>query len=301
MESLKEKKLNLNDPHITRLIDLAIEEDIGKGDITSNAIIRSNETKEAVFIVKQDGIIAGLDVAKMVFIKFDERIEFVKLKKDGDQCIKGEKVASVKGNYKALLNAERTALNFLQRMSGIATKTNMFVKQLEGLSRKDDQRTPFGGSQKTKILDTRKTVPGHRILDKYAVKMGGGVNHRMGLYDMVMIKDNHIILSGGIKNAVSEIRKKMTEQIKIEVETSSLKEVEEALAANVDIIMLDNMNIEEMKKAVELCKGKVLTEASGNISIKNLRDVAETGVDYISVGELTHSVEALDISMKIID
>ncbi len=287
MEFLREIKLELNDPHIIKLIDLAIEEDIGKGDITSNAIVPSDEIKEAVFITKQDGIIAGLDIAKMVMMKFDNKIEWRNFKKDGEQCFKGEKIALVKGNYKALLSAERAALNFLQRMSGIATKASKFVQQLEGL--------------KTKILDTRKTVPGHRILDKYAVKMGGGVNHRMGLFDMVMIKDNHIKLAGGIRNAVSAIKKNIKEKIKIEVETSSLKEVEEAITSGVDIIMLDNMKVEEMWEAVKLCKGKVLTEASGNISINTVREVAETGVDYISIGELTHSVEALDISMKIID
>jgi len=286
-ELLREKKLELNDSHINKLIELAIEEDIGKGDITSYAIVPSNKIKEAAFIAKQDGIIAGLDIAKMVMMKFDNKTEWKNFKKDGGQCFKGEKIALVKGNHKALLSGERTALNFLQRMSGIATKTSKFVQRLEGL--------------KTKILDTRKTVPGHRILDKYAVKIGGGVNHRIGLFDMVMIKDNHIKLAGGIMNAVSAIKKNIKEKIKIEVETSSLKEVEEALAADIDIIMLDNMKVEEMRQAVKLCKGKVLTEASGNISINNVREVAETGVDYISIGELTHSVEALDISMKIID
>ncbi len=193
----------------------------------------------------------------------------------------------VKGKYRALLSSERTALNFLQRMSGIATKTDKFVKQLEG--------------QNTKILDTRKTVPGHRVLDKYAVRIGGGINHRAGLYDMVLIKDNHIKLAGGIKSAVIMVRKNIHNSMKVEVETSTISEVKEALEAGVDIIMFDNMNVDEMKEAAIICKGKVLTEASGNVSIQNVRKIAETGVDYISVGELTHSVEALDISMKIID
>lgn len=278
--------MDLNDKKIIRLIDLAIEEDIGKGDITSNAIIASDVIKEAVFIAKQDGIIAGLEVAKLVFTRIDDKILWKNLKQDGEQCIKGEKIALVKGNYKAILGAERLALNFLQRMSGIATKTGIFVKAVEGMN--------------TKILDTRKTVPGHRILDKYSVKTGGGMNHRTGLYDMVMIKDNHIKLAGGITQAVASVKKNISGKLKIEVEATTLKEVEEALAAGVDIIMLDNMRTDEMKRAVKLCKGKALTEASGNISLTNLKEVAETGVDYISSGMLTHSVEALDISMKII-
>ena len=223
----------------------------------------------------------------MVVKKFDPDATWTLNKKDGDVCLKGDIVAVVKGKYRALLSSERTALNFLQRMSGIATKTDKFVKQLEGYN--------------TKILDTRKTVPGHRVLDKYAVRIGGGINHRAGLYDMVLIKDNHIKLAGGIKSAVIMVRKNIHNSMKVEVETSTISEVKEALEAGVDIIMFDNMNVDEMKEAAIICKGKVLTEASGNVSIQNVRKIAETGVDYISVGELTHSVEALDISMKIID
>jgi nicotinate-nucleotide pyrophosphorylase (carboxylating) len=276
-----------NDPNVLRLIDLAIDEDIKGGDITTNAITTTDKRKEAAFIAKQDGIIAGLEIAKMIIQRFDEKIKWTNLKKDGEGCLKSERIALVEGNYKALLSSERTALNFLQRMSGIATKTNKFIKKLEGLQ--------------TRILDTRKTVPGHRILDKYAVKMGGGTNHRMGLYDMVMIKDNHIKLAGGITNAISEIKKSLPDSIKIEVETTKLDEVKEALKFKIDFIMLDNMNIDEMREAVKLCRGKVFTEASGNISLDSIRDIAETGVDFISIGELTHSTEALDISMKIID
>jgi nicotinate-nucleotide pyrophosphorylase (carboxylating) len=279
--------MELNDPNVLKLIDIAIDEDIKNGDITTNSIISEDETRRAAFIVKQNGIVAGLDIAKFVIRKFDSKMKWNSIKNDGESCIKGEVIAKVEANYKSLLIAERTALNFLQRMSGIATKTNKFKKQLEGLH--------------TKILDTRKTAPGHRLLDKYAVKIGGGENHRIGLFDMVLIKDNHIKLAGSIAMAVSSLKRNLKGTFKIEVETSSLKEVEEALEAGVDIIMLDNMKVEDMKKAVELCKGKVLTEASGNISLKNIREVAETGVDFISVGELTHSVEALDISMKIID
>ena len=279
--------MNLNDLNILKLIDLAIEEDIKTGDVTTNLIISHNETREAAFIVKQKGIIAGLEVAKLVVKKFDPDATWTLNKKDGDVCLKGDIAAVVKGKYRALLSSERTALNFLQRMSGIATKTDRFVKQLEG--------------HNTKILDTRKTVPGHRVLDKYAVRIGGGINHRAGLYDMVLIKDNHIKLAGGIKSAVIMVRKNIHKSMKVEVETSTISEVKEALEAGVDIIMFDNMNLDEMKEAAIICKGKVLTEASGNVSIQNVRKIAETGVDYISVGELTHSVEALDISMKIID
>ena len=193
----------LNDPNILKLIDLAINEDLKNGDITTNSIITTDEKKTAAFIAKQEGIIAGLDIAKMVFEKFDKEIKWTNLKYDRDTCLKYEKIVLVEGNYKALLGAERTALNFLQRLSGIATKTNRFVKQIEGF--------------KTKILDTRKTIPGHRILDKYAVKMGGGKNHRMGLFDMVMIKDNHIKLAGSITSAVMTVKKNLPDSMKIEV------------------------------------------------------------------------------------
>lgn len=279
--------MNLSDPAIQQIINLAIEEDVKDGDITTNSIISNNDKREAAFIVKQNGTIAGLEIAKMVIEKFDPDIKWNQLKSDGETCIKGDVVAKVKGSYKALLTAERTALNFLQRMSGIATKTNNFISRLEGLQ--------------TKILDTRKTAPGLRILDKYAIKIGGGINHRIGLYDMVLIKDNHIRVAGNITKAVSAVRSNLNKLLKIEVEASSIGEVKEALNTKVDFIMLDNMNVEQMKEAAAICKGKVLTEASGNISINNVREVAETGVDFISIGELTHSVEALDISMKIID
>ncbi|MDO8550904.1 MAG: carboxylating nicotinate-nucleotide diphosphorylase, partial [Ignavibacteria bacterium] len=218
--------MGLNDPNILMLIDLAIDEDLKNGDITTNSIISEDEIRSAEFLVKQNGIIAGLDIARFVMSKFDFKMNWNSIKNDGDFCTKDEVVAKVEANYKSLLSAERTALNFLQRMSGIATKTNKFVKQLEGLH--------------TKILDTRKTAPGHRLLDKYAVKMGGGENHRTGLYDMVLIKDNHIKLAGSITKAVSSIKHNLKGSFKIEVETSSLKEVGEALETGVDIIMFDN-------------------------------------------------------------
>lgn len=283
-----ERIMELNNDDIKKLIDLALDEDIKSGDITTDLIVSDGEAiTEAVFIVKQEGIIAGLEIARKVFLAIDSTIEWISIKNEGELCNKNDIAAKVRGNYKSILSAERTALNFLQRMSGIATKTNQFVKQIE--------------SFKTKILDTRKTIPGHRQLDKYAVRIGGGENHRSGLYDMVLIKDNHIKIAGGIEKAVESVKKRLKDKLKIEVETSSLAEVSQALIAGVDIIMLDNMSVEQMKKAVELCDGKILTEASGNISLKNIREIAETGVDYISVGELTHSVQALDISMKIIE
>lgn len=278
--------MNLSDPNIEKIIDLAIDEDINSGDITSKAILSKDDISEAVIKVKQDCTLAGLELAVSIMTKFDKNAEWTLNKSDSDYCKNGEIIASVKAQSSALLSSERTILNFLQRMSGIATKTRRFVSELEGL--------------KTKILDTRKTVPGHRILDKYAVKIDHGVNHRMGLFDMVMIKDNHIKLAGGIKNAVASIKKTVDTTIKIEVETSTVEQVKEALAENVDIIMLDNMSIDEIKKSVDLCKDRVLTEVSGNVSLLNIREIAETSVDYISVSELTHSVKAIDISMKII-
>ncbi len=278
--------MELNIDNIKKLIEFAIDEDIKNGDITTASIVTDDKFSESEIKVKQDGIIAGLQIAKLVVDYFDKQAIWQFNKSDGDHCKKGEIIAKVKAKCGALLSSERIVLNFLQRMSGIATKTNEFVSKLEGL--------------KTKILDTRKTIPGHRLLDKYAVKTGGGENHRMGLYDMVMIKDNHIKLAGSISNAVELVKKKFGSNYRIEVETSSLDEVKEALKYNIDLIMLDNMSLKEMKKAVRLCKGKVLTEASGNITLKNVREVAETGVDFISAGELTHSVQALDISMEIV-
>jgi nicotinate-nucleotide pyrophosphorylase (carboxylating) len=278
--------MKLDSPQISALIHLAISEDIGPGDITTNSIVKTNQRSQAVIRVKQDGIIAGLEIAKLVVENFDKNAKWDFAKSDGNYCINGDAVAKIEAEKRALLSSERIVLNFLQRISGIATKTNLFIKQLEGLN--------------TKILDTRKTVPGHRILDKYGIAVGGGTNHRMGLFDMVMIKDNHIKIAGGIKNAVDLVKKERNKSIKIEVEASSIEQVIEALNSDIDIIMLDNMDIKEMKEAVKICKGKVLTEASGNVSLENIRTIAETGVDYISVGALTHSVQALDISMKVI-
>jgi len=268
---------------IDKIVSLALKEDIGTGDITSTLIISRDKTAKAFLLSKEEGVIAGLEVAKSVFRKLDKNIRWRNLVKEGEVVSAGTKIALVEGNYRALLTGERTALNFLQRMSGIASITLKYVEQLDGL--------------KTKILDTRKTVPGLRILDKYSVYKGTGTNHRIGLYDMVMIKDNHIKAAGGISKAVTRIKKKLNKKIKIEVEATTIEEVKEALNSGADIIMLDNMSIKSMNEAVKLINGKAKVEASGGVEINSVRKIAETGVDYISVGALTHSVKALDIAM----
>jgi len=275
----------MNKKELIQIINLALKEDIGSGDVTTNLIVPDFQKGIAEIFVKEDGVIAGLSVANEVFKRLNNKITFRKFVKEGDKVSKGIKIAEVKGSLRTLLTGERTALNFLQRMSGIATFTAKFVAQLEGLN--------------TKILDTRKTVPCLRMLDKYSVKIGGGTNHRFGLYDMVLIKDNHIKAAGSITRAVQLIRKKLKKKMKIEVETANLDEVKEALSNKVDIIMLDNMSVEMMEQAVKLIGGKAKVEASGNVTLENVRKIALTGVDFISVGALTHSVKALDISMKI--
>jgi nicotinate-nucleotide pyrophosphorylase (carboxylating) len=269
------------------LFNLAYAEDIGDGDITTNNLIPPNKNKTAILVAKEEGVIAGLPVAEMVFRKFDGKLEWKTLLPDGSKVKQGDIIAEFKGNYRALLTGERKALNFLQRLSGIASYAHKCMKEVEGT--------------KVEILDTRKTLPGYRYLDKYAVRMGGASNHRFGLYDMVMIKDNHIQVAGGIQQAVEAIRSKIPKSIKIEVETSSMEMVREALNADVDIIMLDNMSSKLMAEAVQLINKRAKIEASGNMTIKRIRKVAGTGVDYISIGALTHSVKALDISQRIID
>lgn len=269
------------------LFDLAYAEDIGDGDITTNNLVPPTESKTAVLIAKEEGVIAGLPVAEMVFRKFDENLIWKEIKPDGSKVYPGDVLVEFKANYRALLTGERKALNFLQRLSGIASYANLCMEEIKGLN--------------VEILDTRKTLPGYRHLDKYAVRMGGASNHRFGLYDMVMIKDNHIQVAGGIKPAVEAIRKKIPKSIKIEVETSNLEEVQEAIDAGVDIIMLDNMSSALMAEAVLLIDKRAKIEASGNMTLKRIRKVASTGVDYISIGALTHSVKALDISQRIID
>lgn len=271
--------------YLDRIIKYAIREDVGKKDITTESLISKSRKAKAYFIAKDDGVICGLKVAKNVFVHLNKKIKWKSLLRDGNEIRAGTKLALVEGSLKTLLTGERTALNFLQRMSGIATLTKKYVNEISDTS--------------SKLLDTRKTVPGLRMLDKYAVKTGGGTNHRMGLFDMVLVKDNHIKAAGSITKAVRQIKNKLKRKYPIEVEVSSIEQFNEAVNLNVDIIMFDNMSIEEMKRAVEIAKGKVKTEASGKINLDNIRAVAETGVDYISVGALTHSVKALDISMEI--
>jgi len=268
------------------LFDLAYAEDIGDGDITTNNLVPPEDIKTAILVAKEEGVIAGLPVAEMVFKKFDKNIEWNEKMADGSKVKPGDILVEFKGNYRALLTGERKALNFLQRLSGIATYASRCMKEIEG--------------NNVEILDTRKTLPGYRHLDKYAVRMGGASNHRFGLYDMVMIKDNHIQVAGGIKEAVESIRKKVPKSIKIEVETTDLEQVQEALDSDVDIIMLDNMSSKLMREAVQLINKRAKIEASGNMTIKRIHKVASTGVDYISIGALTHSVKALDISQRII-
>ena len=270
---------------IEKIIQLAIEEDVATGDITTDSIISEKSTAVAILTAKAPGVISGIDIIKDVFLHFDKEIEWTPYVKEGQRVTKGEIILRVKGSFRALLTGERTALNILQRMSGIATATALYVKELEGTG--------------AKILDTRKTAPGMRVLDKMAVKAGGGENHRMGLYDMVLIKDNHIKVAGGIKNAVAQVKAKVAAGTLIETETTNLIEVSEAIEAGCDIIMLDNMENKTMAEAVNIIAGKARTEASGNMSLERLRGVALTGVDYISAGALTHSVTALDISMNI--
>lgn len=273
---------------IKKIISLALAEDIGKGDITSLATVRKNQKSIGKFLVKENGVIAGLNIAKQVMKTVDSKIKFNILIEDGSKVKQCDIIAEVSGNARAILTAERTALNFLQRMSGIATASSIYAEAIS--------------HTKAKVIDTRKTAPGLRLLDKMAVKLGGCDNHRIGLFDMFLIKDNHIEISGSITKAVDSCRKFMKKKKKkffIEVETKNLKEVEEAIANKVDVIMLDNFKVEEMAEAVKLINGRCKIEASGGVNLSNIKAIAETGVDYISVGELTHSVKALDISLEI--
>ncbi|MBC7314827.1 MAG: carboxylating nicotinate-nucleotide diphosphorylase [Chloroflexi bacterium] len=269
---------------IQRIVRNALEEDIGPGDVTSTPIIPPTAHLTGVFLVKAQGIIAGLEVVGEVFRQVDPRIVYTPLVADGSPVKKGDRVACVEGYGPGLLMAERVALNFLQRMSGIATLTRQYVEAVVGT--------------RAKILDTRKTAPGLRVLDKLAVTLGGGHNHRKGLYDMVLIKDNHIEAAGGITEAVARVRR-AHQGLPIEVEVTNMAQLEEALALGVDRIMLDNMSLEEMRAAVRRVAGRVELEASGGITLENVAQVAATGVDLISVGALTHSVKALDISLEI--
>ena len=270
---------------IDALIQLAIEEDIASGDISTDAIIPVHSQATALMTAKADGVISGISIIKRVYEQFEEEIAWEPYVNDGDHVKKGDKILKIGASYRTLLYGERLSLNILQRMSGIATETSKYVAELAGT--------------KTVILDTRKTAPGLRMLDKQAVKDGGGKNHRIGLYDMVMLKDNHIKIAGGIPAATAAVRKNLPLSVRMEVETTNLEEVRQALEGGADIIMLDNMDNETMTEAVKIINGKAKTEASGNMNLQRLKEVAACGVDYISVGALTHSVTALDISMNI--
>ncbi|MEN6623405.1 MAG: carboxylating nicotinate-nucleotide diphosphorylase [Smithella sp.] len=271
---------------IRNIIDAALIEDIGTGDITTGATVNHDLAGKAQAIAKDDFVVAGIDVFKDVFFCLDDKTQFNLHAFDGQIIKKGNIVAEISGNLSYILQAERVALNLFQRMCGIATLTRKYVEAVKG--------------SKAKILDTRKTMPGLRLIDKIAVRIGGGFNHRMGLYDGVLIKDNHIAAAGGITEAVKAQKLHLPHILKIEVETKNLLEVQEALDCGVEIIMLDNMPLEQMEQAVELINGRALVEASGNVNLQRVASIAATGVDLISVGELTHSVRAADISLKII-
>ncbi len=268
---------------IERIVRTALAEDIGLCDVTTEVTIERDSTVRAELVAKEDFTLAGIDVAEVAFHMLDHDVRFEKIFVDGQSVRKGEVIAWLKGKASILLQGERVALNLLQRMSGIASLTAQYVAEVKGTS--------------AKIVDTRKTVPGLRALDKYSVRMGGGRNHRIGLFDGVLIKENHITAAGGISAAIGSAKEKLPHTLKIEVETQTMAEVEEALQAGADIIMLDNMSLAEMSQGVELIAGRALVEASGGVSLERVRDIADTGVDIISVGALTHSVSAADISM----
>lgn len=272
---------------IDELIDLSFAEDVGDGDHTTLSTIPENETGKQQLIIKEEGILAGVDIARKVFEKFDPSLKMTVFINDGEHVKPGDIAFVVEGKVRSLLQTERTMLNIMQRMSGIATTTARYQEKLQGL--------------KTKVLDTRKTTPGMRLLEKDAVKIGGGMNHRIGLFDMILIKDNHVDFAGGIPQAVAAARKYLNEKgknLKIEVEVRNADEINQALECNVDRIMLDNFTPERTSEAVKLINGRAEIESSGGITIDTLRDYAEAGVDFISVGALTHSVKGLDMSFK---
>ena len=277
--------MTVNKIYIDNIIKTALLEDINYCDVTTDYLIPAEQDGKAEFVSKADGIVCGTEIAVRVFQILDENISFEILKKDGEEVKKGDLILTVKGKTAVLLKGERTALNLIQHMSGIATAANQYAKIVEGTN--------------ASIADTRKTLPGLRPLQKYAVMTGGAKNHRYNLSDAAMLKDNHIDAAGGITNAITKLRSKIGHMTKIEVETRNLDELQEALAAKADIIMLDNMSPELMKQAVAITNGRAILEASGGITDETLRAVAESGVDIISVGALTHSVKAFDISMYI--
>lgn len=277
----------IESPLIDSVIDIAFKEDIGDGDHTTLSCIPHDLEGRARLLVKQDGILCGVELAKKIFAKFDPSLKMNQIMHDGDTIKKGDIAFTVEGKTISILQTERLVLNFMQRLSGIATQTHEYVKLLEGTN--------------TKILDTRKTTPGLRLLEKYAVKIGGGENHRIGLYDMILIKDNHIDYAGGVTQAITKTKeylKAKGKDLKIEVEARTLAEIEDILKFDVERILIDNFTPEETKKAVALINGKCKTESSGGITKESIRAYAEAGVDYISVGALTHHISSLDLSLK---
>lgn len=270
---------------LRRKIEEWLDEDIGFGDITTTSTIPVAEQGVGILYAKEEGVVAGLPIAELVFEVIDPSLGFVAKVGEGAVVTKGQAIAEVTGSVQSILSGERLALNLLQRLSGIATRTSEFVKEIEGT--------------KARVVDTRKTTPGLRLIEKYAVTVGGGHNHRYALYDAVMIKDNHIKGAGGITQAVEAARAAIPHTMKIEVETESLAQVEEAVSAKADIIMLDNMSPDQMREAVQIIAGRAVVEASGGVNLETIRSIAETGVDVISVGALTHSVRALDISLDL--
>ncbi len=271
--------------HWIQIVKQALFEDVGSGDVTTDCTIPQGREIEATLWAKESGIVAGLQVFAAAFRLLDADVQVTCRVQDGQAVTEGDRVALIRGSARSVLTAERVALNFLQRMSGIATLTHKMVQAVQGT--------------KARILDTRKTVPGLRYLDKWAVRLGGGENHRFGLFDMVLIKDNHIAACGGISEAVNRLRQCDEQKRLIEVEVKNLAELREALNLQVDRILLDNMDIPALKKAVEITKQRIPLEASGNITLENVRKIAQTGVDYISIGSLTHSVKALDLSLRL--
>jgi len=269
---------------LTKIVKRALKEDIGKGDITTKFTIPPDINGLAVIVAKENGVLAGANVVKRVFKIVDKDVKFTFHKDDGDRFISGSVIADAQGSARSLLSAERVALNFLQRMSGMATLTAKYVEKIKGTD--------------AKILDTRKTTPTLRMLEKYAVRVGGGYNHRMGLYDQILIKDNHINIGNGITNLLKRIKNVDSNRLFIEIEVKNLRELKQVLRFKVNRIMLDNMPIEDIKEAVKLVAGTCELEVSGNVNLRNVKGKAETGVDYISVGSLTHSYKSIDFSMN---
>lgn len=276
----------LNQFYVDNLIKTALLEDINYVDITTDYLIPEDQENEAKFLAKADGVLCGIEVALRVFTLIQPDFQYEVFIHDGEEVKKGDIIAKIKGKTRTILKGERTALNLLQHMSGISSMTNRIVKIVEGTN--------------ASIADTRKTLPGMRPLQKYAVTVGGGKNHRFNLSDAAMLKDNHVDAGGGITNAVTKLRTKLGHMAKVELEVRTLDELREALSVDVDVIMLDNMDNDTMREAVKIADGKALLEASGGITEETIRDIAETGVDIISIGALTHSVKAFDISLKII-